>query len=102
MLAAVGSDAYRIVLVLHILCAIVGLGSVFLATFYYQQARARRGPEQRPHLVEGGRIDDASFRRGTLALAHFAVGNDRNGSCVHCMGPIRRHLRRATAPCRPR
>jgi uncharacterized membrane protein len=45
MLAAVGSDAYNIVKVLHILCAIVGFGSVFLASFYYQQARARRGPE---------------------------------------------------------
>lgn len=45
MLAAVGSDAYRIVLVLHILGAIVGFGSVFLASFYYQQARARRGSE---------------------------------------------------------
>ncbi|MFO7591502.1 MAG: DUF2269 family protein [Acidimicrobiia bacterium] len=45
MLAAVGSDAYKIVLVLHILGAIVGFGSVFLASFYYQQARARRGSE---------------------------------------------------------
>lgn len=45
MLAAVGSDAYNIVKVLHILCAIIGFGSVFLASFYYQQARARRGSE---------------------------------------------------------
>lgn len=45
VLAAVGSDAYKIVLVLHILCAIIGFGSVFLASFYYQQARARRGSE---------------------------------------------------------
>lgn len=45
MLAAVGSDAYNVVLVLHILSAIVGLGGVFLANFYYQQARSRGGTE---------------------------------------------------------
>ena len=45
MLAAVDGDAYNIVKVLHILCAIIGFGSVFLASFYYQQARARRGSE---------------------------------------------------------
>lgn len=45
MLAAVDGDAYNIVKVLHILCAIIGFGSVFLASFYYQQARARRGTE---------------------------------------------------------
>lgn len=65
MLAAVGSDAYRIVLVLHILCAIVGLGSVFLATFYYQQARARRGPE-------GVAIIEAYRLVGTIAT-YFMV-----------------------------
>ncbi|HUV09701.1 MAG TPA: DUF2269 family protein [Acidimicrobiia bacterium] len=45
MLAAVDGDAYNIVLVLHILCAIIGFGSVFLASFFYQQARAHRGSE---------------------------------------------------------
>ncbi len=45
MLAAVGSDAYKTVLVLHILCAIVGFGAVFLNGIYGQQAKSRKGPE---------------------------------------------------------
>jgi uncharacterized membrane protein len=45
MLAAYGSDAYKIVLVLHILCAIVGFGAVFLNGLYGQQAKSRKGPE---------------------------------------------------------
>jgi uncharacterized membrane protein len=45
VLAAYGSDAYKIVLVLHILCAIVGFGAVFLNGIYGQQAKARKGAE---------------------------------------------------------
>jgi uncharacterized membrane protein len=45
VLAAFGSDAYKIVLVLHILCAIVGFGAVFLNGIYGQQAKTRKGPE---------------------------------------------------------
>jgi uncharacterized membrane protein len=45
MLAAYGNDAYKIVLVLHILCAIVGFGAVFLNALYGQQSKARQGPE---------------------------------------------------------
>ena len=45
MLAAYGTDAYKIVLVLHILCAIVGFGAVFLNALYGQQSKARTGPE---------------------------------------------------------
>jgi uncharacterized membrane protein len=45
VIAAFGSDAYKIVLVLHILCAIVGFGAVFLNGIYGQQAKSRRGPE---------------------------------------------------------
>ena len=66
MLAAVGSDAYKIVLVLHILCAIIGFGSVFLATFYYQQARARRGSE-------GVAIIEAYRLVGTIATYFMAA-----------------------------
>lgn len=43
MVAAYGSDAYKIVLVLHILCAIVGFGGVLLNGIYGAQAKARRG-----------------------------------------------------------
>jgi uncharacterized membrane protein len=38
-------DLYRIVLVLHILCAIVGFGGVLLNGLYAAQAKARKGPE---------------------------------------------------------
>lgn len=41
----VNSGPYKLVLVLHILCAIVGFGAVFLNGIYGAQARARRGPE---------------------------------------------------------
>lgn len=45
MLATYGSDAYKIVLTLHILCAIVGFGAVFLNGLYGQQAKSRKGAE---------------------------------------------------------
>jgi uncharacterized membrane protein len=45
MLAAYGSDAYNIVKVLHILCAIVGFGAVTLNGLYGAQAKARGGAE---------------------------------------------------------
>ena len=45
VLATYGSDAYKVVLTLHILCAIVGFGAVFLNGLYGQQAKARKGPE---------------------------------------------------------
>ena len=45
MLAAFGSDAYKIVLVLHILCAIIGFGAVFLNGIYGSQAAQYKGPE---------------------------------------------------------
>jgi len=44
-LAAYNSDAYNVVLVLHILTVIIGLGTVFLNALYGAQAKARRGPE---------------------------------------------------------
>ena len=45
MLAAYGSDAYKTVLVLHILCAIIGFGAVFLNAIYGRQASALKGTE---------------------------------------------------------
>jgi uncharacterized membrane protein len=45
VLAEYMSDIYKIVLVLHILCAIVGFGAVMLNAIYGQQAKARRGSE---------------------------------------------------------
>jgi uncharacterized membrane protein len=44
-LAAYNSDAYNVVLVLHILTVIIGLGAVFLNAIYGMQAKARQGPE---------------------------------------------------------
>ena len=45
MLATYGNDLYKLVLTLHILCAIVGFGAVVLNAIYGQQAKARRGTE---------------------------------------------------------
>jgi hypothetical protein len=45
LLAEYGSDVYKIVLTLHILCAIVGFGAVFLNGIYGAQSKARTGPE---------------------------------------------------------
>lgn len=45
MLGAIDSDAYQIVLILHILTVVVGLGAVFLNGVYGAQAKARRGAE---------------------------------------------------------
>lgn len=45
MLAGVDSAAYDVLLVLHILCAIVGFGSLFLGGIYDQQSGAHPGPE---------------------------------------------------------
>jgi hypothetical protein len=45
VLAAFGSDAYKIVLTLHILCAIIGFGAVFLNALYGRQAAAIKGSE---------------------------------------------------------
>jgi uncharacterized membrane protein len=44
VIATYGSDAYKIVLTLHVLCAIVGFGAVFLNGLYGAQAKARQGP----------------------------------------------------------
>lgn len=45
ILGAVGDDSYDLVLLLHILAAIVGFGTVFLNALYGAQVRARRGSE---------------------------------------------------------
>ncbi len=54
LLATVSSNAYRIVLALHILAAIVGFGSVLLNGVYASKAKARGGPE-------GGAIAQANY-----------------------------------------
>lgn len=45
MFAEYGDTAYDITKILHILCAIVGLGSVFLNGVYGRQVATRRGKE---------------------------------------------------------
>jgi uncharacterized membrane protein len=44
-IAAINSDGYKLVLVLHLLSVIIGLGTVFLNAIYGVQAKNRRGPE---------------------------------------------------------
>ena len=55
LLATIVSTPYKIVLVLHILAAIIGFGSVLLNGVYASEARKRPGPE-------GGAIADANYR----------------------------------------
>ena len=50
VLAAYRDDFYNFVLVLHILCAIVGFGAVFLNGVYGQQMKVR---------MQAGKIDEA-------------------------------------------
>jgi uncharacterized membrane protein len=45
VLAEYQNDVYKVVLVLHILCAIVGFGAVMLNGVYAAQARSRQGKE---------------------------------------------------------
>jgi uncharacterized membrane protein len=55
LFAAINSTAYKIVLVLHILAAIVGFGSVMLNGVYAAEIKKRPGPE-------GAAIADANFK----------------------------------------
>ena len=57
---AYGSDGYKVVLVLHILTAIVGLGAVMLNGLYGAQAKSRKGPE-------GLAIAEANFKVSMIA-----------------------------------
>jgi hypothetical protein len=54
LFAAVNGGAYKFVLVLHILAAVVGFGSVMLNGVYAAQVKRRRG-------VEGAAIADANY-----------------------------------------
>ncbi len=71
MLASYNSDAYNIVKILHILCAIIGFGGVILNGVYGAQIRARGG-------AEGAAIGHAVFRVSTVAeyfiYAVFVLG----------------------------
>ena len=71
MLANYNSDAYNIVKILHILCAIIGFGGVTLNGVYGAQIRARAGRE-------GAAIGQAVYRVSTVAeyfiYAVFVLG----------------------------
>ena len=41
----IGSNWYKLVLVLHILCAIIGFGAVFLNGVYGNEMKRRKGPD---------------------------------------------------------
>ena len=62
----IDSGIYKLVLVLHILCAIVGFGGVLLNGFYAQQAKARKG-------TEGLAITQANFLVSKIAQ-YFIYG----------------------------
>ncbi len=60
VLGAYGSDGYKIVLTLHILTVVVGIGAVMLNGIYGAQAKARKGPE-------GLAIVEANLKVSTIA-----------------------------------
>jgi len=60
VLGAIDSDAYKIVLTLHILTVVVGIGAVMLNGLYGAQAKARKGPE-------GLAIAEANFKVSMIA-----------------------------------
>jgi uncharacterized membrane protein len=60
------SGIYKLLLVLHIFCAIVGFGAVYLNAFYGQQIRKRQGRE-------GLAIYDANFRVSAIGQ-YFIYG----------------------------
>jgi uncharacterized membrane protein len=81
MLGAYGSDAYNVVLVLHILCAIVGFGGVTLNSIYGVQAKKRGGREAVAigESVYRVRLVAESFIYAVfvLGIALVAMGNSR-------------------------
>lgn len=60
VLGAIDSDGYKIVLILHILTVVVGIGAVMLNGLYGAQAKARKGPE-------GLAIAEANFKVSMVA-----------------------------------
>lgn len=60
VLGAIDSDGYKIVLILHILAVVIGIGAVMLNGLYGAQAKARKGPE-------GLAIAEANFRVSMIA-----------------------------------
>jgi hypothetical protein len=60
VIANIDGGFYKFVLVLHILCAIVGFGAVFLNGVYGNEVRNRKGPE-------GLAIFQANFKVGNVA-----------------------------------
>ena len=65
--AGLNSGAYKLVLVLHIMCAIVGFGAVFLNGLYAAQVRAYKGRE-------GLAISEANYEVSRVAeYAIYAV-----------------------------
>jgi uncharacterized membrane protein len=71
LLATYGTDAYNVVKVLHILCAIVGFGGVMLNGFYGAQAKRRGG-------TDAVAIGESVYRVSTIAeyfiYAVFVLG----------------------------
>ena len=107
---AINDDAYRIVLILHILCAIVGFGAVFLNGIYAAQAKSRKGPE-------GLAIAEANFKVSKvgelfiyavflLGFALVAMSDDllqvQPDLAVARGGPVRHRARHLARPLIPR
>src|SRR4051794_9886967 len=60
LLAAVNSTAFKLVLFLHLMAAIIGIGGVFLGGLYGRESERRKG-------VEGKAVAEAAYKVGGVA-----------------------------------
>jgi hypothetical protein len=60
LLASVNSTAFKLVLFLHLMTAIIGIGGVFLLGLFGREAGARKG-------VEGQAIAETAYKVGSVA-----------------------------------
>ncbi len=68
----IGSLVYRIVLVIHLLCAIGGFGSIFYDSIYLSQAR-KRGGREALGISEANHLVSSKVAR-KLVIATFITG----------------------------
>ena len=86
MLANYNSDAYNIVKILHILCAIIGFGGVTLNGVYGAQMRGRAARESAPIAQAVLRVSTVAeyfiYAVFVLGLALVGIGNKSHGFTV--------------------
>jgi hypothetical protein len=82
LIALLSSDTtgYRLLLIGHLLCAIIGFGSTFVYPFMGAEAGKRKG-------VEGAAISDAVMKTASIVTAPFIYGAGIFGLLLVAFGP---------------